>query len=149
MSRGKNLYSVCLHGHKSGAPQTSGPDFNTQSREKETQLVGRGYLCKKTSNKIQHRHFPAGNCVHTFQNVHFIMWIKNNSNISKNPRTPPSQIQGRYKPCHTEQWHKITPESLFLHWAPQSRADPHHHFSNRRHRIFLSPSLPPSTPLST
>lgn len=47
----KILYSVCLHGHKCGAPQTSGPDSNTQSREEETQMVERSYLCKKIEQK--------------------------------------------------------------------------------------------------
>ena len=116
----KILYSVCLHGHKSGAPQTSGPDFNTQSREKETHFVGIGTYVRKLRTKRQHPHFPRDNCVHTLHSVHFIMWIKNNSKITKDPRTPPPQIQGRYKLCHAEPWHKITPESLFLHWAPKS-----------------------------
>lgn len=121
MSRGKKICIQSVSMATNEEPHKHLGLILTLNPERRLRWQGEATYVWKLRTKRQHRHFPVGHCVHTFQNVHFTLWIKNNSNISKNPRTPPPQIQGRHKKYHAVQWHKITSESLFLHWAPKAQ----------------------------
>lgn len=114
----KILYSVCLHGHKCWAPQTSGLilTLNPEGRRPRWQ----GEVARQESFK----HFRVSwATVHIFHNDHCTAWVKNSSKINKNPRIIPS-------PKYTSVLLSSVQWCYLIITVPISRVNLHQCFSN-------------------